>query len=507
MVKQVSSACRLIGFVVTLMLLSPGVYAQQQSKCSYSKLMKEGRALLAGSNPGYASALNKFNAARTCDPSKSNEVDREILRVFKMIEGERDRAVSSERKAREAAIKLQEALKVVETERNRAQEAEKMARNNLEKLQTALSDVVQGILREANNRILHLDYRDAFEKLKNAPKYEPLNDSVALLLLEVAYFRHHSGNVAGAKDPFDRAAALFGKDSLDRSKTFETECARLDSAHAAFLKLRYFPAPQLLPGGLFQMGRDTLLDNEGKPTELPPHQTRVQAFRLAQAETTFWQWNLYVAAKKREIQRYSPEWGLFGDNPAVNLDWVDACEYANWLSEKEGEKPFYRIDSIGSPADWQIHLLPDGTGYRLPTEAEWEYAARAGSATPYLRYAGSNIIDSVGWFSGNNLIRGIPRTHAVMEKMPVVFSNGTALYDMTGNVWEWCWDAFQEDYYQQFHESIAENPSGPETWNMERVMRGGSWYHQPKHSSVSYRWKYSAVKWSGVIGCRMARNY
>lgn len=464
--------------------------------------MQEGRALVSRSNPAYASALNKFNAARTCDPSKSVEVDREVVRVFKMIESERDRAVQSERRAQEAADKLQAALKIVETERNRAQEAEQIARNSLEKLQKALSEN----MREANSRILHLDYYGAFEKLKNAPRYEPLDDSVALLLLEVAYFRYHSGDTAGMHDPFNRAAVLLQKGPLDASEAFESACVRLDSSHAAFLELRYFPLVRPLPGGGFRMGRDSTLDAEGKPAELPQHDVRVSAFGLAQAETTFWQWNLYVAAKKRKIEKYSPEWGLFGDNPAVNLDWVDACEYANWLSERAGEKPFYRIDSVGSPADWQIHLLPDGTGYRLPTGAEWEYAARVGSVTPYYRYAGGNNIDSIGWYSGNNLVRGIPRSHPVMEKKPVVFPNGTALYDLTGNVWEWCWDAFQENYYQQLLLSVAQDPKGPEAWNSDRTMRGGSWNNQPKHCSVSYRWKYSAIKWGGVIGCRMARN-
>ncbi|MBL7796945.1 MAG: formylglycine-generating enzyme family protein [Saprospiraceae bacterium] len=448
--------------------------------CDYARLMREGKAKVAGSNPAYSQALNKFNAARTCAPSKSIEVDREVARVFKMIEGERDRALLAEKNATAA----------------------------LRKLQAALADVVRFVLRDADERILRLDYEDAYAKLNNVQYLDgPLMDSVAYRLLEIAYFRHQSGDTVGAREPFDRAAALLGKPELHSSAAgFDSEFARLHKPLLGLLKKRYYPTILPLPSGTYWMGRDTTLE-KGAVEETPRHQVYIDSFGLAQTEITFWQWSLFVASKKRNIHQNTPTWGMYGDCPVVYVDWFDVCEYANWLSERENRTPVYLIDSVGQPKEnWRVSWLPEGNGYRLPTEAEWEYAARGGANDTYFIFAGSNDIGAIGWYKGNSGIRNVLRTHPVGEKIPVEFSNKSSVYDLTGNVWEWCWDVYDPKIYETFSGAVASNPRGPGEWLKENVIRGGGWGREEEHARVSLRTKYRRHGKGPDIGFRIARQ-
>ncbi len=352
---------------------------------------------------------------------------------------------------------------------------------------------VESLIEQSELDILNLNYEKAFFKMSKAAnlalKFEeeerPVKDSVALLLMEIAYFHHHAGYPDRASEPFALAAQLLGKPTPAGKIDF----AALNATHAKFLKERYFPFFQPLPGGRYFMGRDSTRE-EGTPDELPRHEVRLDPFGLAQTETTFWQWNLYITAKKRDIRRYSPSWGIAGDNPAVNLDWFDACEYANWLSLHEGRQPFYEIDSTKkSRSDWQVTLLNSANGYRLPTEAEWEYAARGGPGAPYYQYAGGDNLDLVGWYDENSTLEGVQRSHPVGKKMPVVFPNGSKLFDLSGNVWEWCWDGYEENFYEEFRNSVANNPGGAKDWTTVRVLRGGSWEFNGNYSRSSFRYR------------------
>jgi formylglycine-generating enzyme required for sulfatase activity len=136
------------------------------------------------------------------------------------------------------------------------------------------------------------------------------------------------------------------------------------------------------------------------------------------------------------------------NHPVIHVSWNDAVAYAQWLTQKTGQT------------------------WRLPTEAEWEYAAKSGQN---YKYAGSNNIHDVGWYSGN----AEGGTNPVGQKNP----NHFGLYDMSGNVWEMCSDWFGIDYYKN---SPQKNPQGPPS-GTARVLRGGSWAHDPQFCRTAFR--------------------
>ena len=176
-----------------------------------------------------------------------------------------------------------------------------------------------------------------------------------------------------------------------------------------------------------------------------------------------------------------------GDCPVESVFWTEAAGYCNALSERDGLEPCYEIEA-GRVA-WAEGL--DCGGYRLPTEAEWEYAARAGTRTAYHSGAAEADLARVGWYSGNSG----GRTHPVAGKDP----NAWGLYDMHGNVWEWVWDWY-EDYGGD-----AEDPLGPPAGDF-RVTRGGSWDFGAGDCRAANRDGYASGYRFDYLGLRPARS-
>ena len=239
------------------------------------------------------------------------------------------------------------------------------------------------------------------------------------------------------------------------------------------------------------------------------YEAEVSDFSLSKYETTVWQYHLFCAARGHDISRrmssdgvtleegsVQPSWGWVGDNPVVEVSWYDAVAYANWLSEQWGISPYYEIsvekDSLNTSEyddfKWTVTPNPKSNGFRLPTDLEWEYAAKGGLSRDTFAYSGSNDLDAVGWYGDNSS----SRTQGVGQKK----ANGAGIYDMSGNVWEWCYDWYGD--------LPAPTPLG--AGGSARVLRGGSWSGNALHCRVSNRFGYVPTDRDDYLGFRLARS-
>jgi formylglycine-generating enzyme required for sulfatase activity len=240
-------------------------------------------------------------------------------------------------------------------------------------------------------------------------------------------------------------------------------------------------------GGTFMMGSE-----DGDDDESPVHEVTLSSFMIGKYEVTVGEFRAFVEdtnyttlaeTKGGAVVWTGDAWELKEDaswknpyltqtekHPVTCITWYDAIEYCNWLSKQEGLTPVYTINkSKADPKNnneydaykWSVSCNWTANGYRLPTEAEWEFAARGGNKSKGYQYSGSDDLNAVAWYWAN----AGETTHAVGTKSP----NELGIYDMSGNVWEWCWD-----WYGDYPESRSTDPKGVnEGWG--RVLRGGSW--------------------------------
>jgi len=235
-------------------------------------------------------------------------------------------------------------------------------------------------------------------------------------------------------------------------------------------------------GGSFEMGNKNAgwMDSDEKPV----HKVTLDGFYIGKYEVT--------QKEYRHIMGNNPSKYKDDDRPVEKVSWYDAIEFCNKLSEKEGLQKCY-ID-IGSKTQCNFKA----NGYRLPTEAEWEYAARGGSLSEKFEYSGSDIADEVAWFGENSG----KETKPVGTKK----ANELSIYDMSGNVWEWCWDSYEKDYYEK---SSVLNPRGPDS-GTDIVVRGGDFFMRDKECRVTLR-PYPTIKSRPqdkreIFGFRIAKN-
>jgi formylglycine-generating enzyme required for sulfatase activity len=195
-------------------------------------------------------------------------------------------------------------------------------------------------------------------------------------------------------------------------------------------------------GGQFTMGV-----NEGPVDAKPAHQVKVDGFLMDQHEIT--QEVYEKVTGKNPSRRKNPQ------NPVEQVTWSAAVRFCNARSTQEGLTPCYDTNT------WKCDF--SASGYRLPTEAEWEYACRAGSSTRFYFGESAEDLKSYAWFEGNSQ----SKPHPVGQRKP----NAWGLYDMAGNVWEWCNDFYGAKYYR---DSPGDNPRGPQQGE-KRALRGGAW--------------------------------
>ena len=237
----------------------------------------------------------------------------------------------------------------------------------------------------------------------------------------------------------------------------------------------------LIPAGEFEMGSSKAEDPRASDAEQPRHHVRItRPFYMGVTEVTQGQY--------RAVTGQSPSFTQGPDDLAVEqVSWLDAVAFCNTLSTREKLTPYYRVNG------WAV-TIAGGNGYRLPTEAEWEYACRAGTTTIYSFGNDASQLGDFAWIGMNSG----GRFHPVAEKP----ANPFGLHDMHGSVFEWCWDAFDAGYYRQ---SPPDDPTGPSA-APNRVFRGGGCTHGPESQRSADRSSGAPDFRNLALGFRVARD-
>ena len=270
-----------------------------------------------------------------------------------------------------------------------------------------------------------------------------------------------------------------------------------------------------IEGGKYRMGCIETRDGTCSEDEQPEHEVSISAFHLGKYEVTNAEFVQFLNAISAQISidangdgvNYQSKkiFELFcGDKKGDCKDYQERIEYYNTFYEGEErfrvlkgfeKHPVVMVSKYGAEAYCAWLNSKTGKTYRLPTEAEWEFAARGGIQSQRYKYAGSNDLDAVGWYSSNSS----SAAHTVGLKN----ANELGLYDMSGNVWEWCSDWYASDYYKN---SPVSNPKGPDS-GTRAVLRGGSWSLNVNSCRLADRYNGDFPGFSYVyIGFRVARN-
>jgi formylglycine-generating enzyme required for sulfatase activity len=267
------------------------------------------------------------------------------------------------------------------------------------------------------------------------------------------------------------------------------------------------PGMAFIPAGSFMMGATTNMGHEYYSGEVPQHSVYVSAFYMDRTEVTKALWDeVRVWANANGYDLGTIGAGKAPNHPVQNVSWYAAVKWCNARSEKEGRVPAYYTDAAQTRVyrtGWvNVENYSEqwsAGGYRLPTEAEWEKAARGGSSgrrfpwsdSDTIQHTRANYRSSSSYAYDTSPTRG---WHPTFETSgdpytsPVGYfgANGYGLHDMAGNVWEWCWDWYQSNWYSQARatRSDTRGPDGPFS---SRVLRGGNWYNYAYYSRCAYR--------------------
>jgi formylglycine-generating enzyme required for sulfatase activity len=273
-------------------------------------------------------------------------------------------------------------------------------------------------------------------------------------------------------------------------------------------------------GGTFTMGATTEQGSKAESDEKPTHEVTVNGFYIAKTELTVGEFKEFIDATgyKTSADVYGGSVVWYGgddaklvpgvnwrcdpkgekrpetemNHPVIHISWYDAIEYCNWLSKREGLTQCYTINKKKKDPNnkniyetdkqkWIVNCNFKANGYRLPTEAEWEYAARGGNKSKGYKYSGSQNLNEVGWYGA--YMAGGNRTYEEgTAEVGKKLANELGIYDMSGNVWEWVWD-----WYGSYPTISQTNPKGPASGSFGRGLRGGSWDYPAEYCRSANR--------------------
>ena len=240
--------------------------------------------------------------------------------------------------------------------------------------------------------------------------------------------------------------------------------------------------------GTFMMGSPTT--EPGRRGDETQHSVTLSSFKMSKYQVTQEQYQAVMGTNPSYFSSNPQAGETQGKRPVEGVSWYDAIVFCNKLSIKEGLSPAYSISGRTDPAVWgsvptdynttwdAVKIVTGSTGYRLPTEAQWEYACRAGTTTAY--NTGATISDNTGWYKSNSG----DKTHQVGLKP----ANAWGLYDMHGNVEEWCWD-----WIGSYPSEAQTNPMGASS-GFFRVLRGGYWSLSAEDLRSATRVSYQAYR-------------
>ncbi|MCL2598189.1 MAG: SUMF1/EgtB/PvdO family nonheme iron enzyme, partial [Paludibacter sp.] len=310
----------------------------------------------------------------------------------------------------------------------------------------------QAAIKEAKN---DADYLNAVEELKKALQYAP---DCPDIYFNIGMLYDKSASSGLLKDISGCTQAMT---YLKKYLEMKPDAKNKQEVQNKIYELEYkrdklneqIPEMVLVQGGTFRMGCTKEQGGDCEKDEKPDHLVAVSSFYIGKYEITQKQWQLIMGTTvSQQRDKADKNWSIKGEGdnyPMYYVSWDEAQEFINRLNAATGKQ------------------------YRLPTEAEWEYASRGGLQSAHFKYSGSNNLNEVAWYADNSA----GSAHPVGTKQP----NELGIYDMSGNVYEWC-----QDWYGQYSPSQQSDPVGP-SMGSNRVLRGGSWDSFAVYCRVSYR--------------------
>lgn len=473
--------------ILFISLLLPYFLPAQCNERMFSGAMHRADSCEKAGN--YRLAFKKYKSAAGDCPDSTAVAEGAIVKLFTTI--------NNLRKDAETAKVAAEAAKAT------AEDAKTALDEKLKKITNANNGLVQPLIKLFDDFLNATDYEAAKDILEKAVAIDrQLNyagkETFSYAYLQLIYYHTECGreNSAASHKQHLRMATQLSKamllyreeknklytsgDTLQYLQTILKEYAK--TADLAELHNCYYPKMITVEGSTFRMENETEEDST-------KYYVSLSNYQIAETEVTVHQYLLFC--EKSGYQKPAPpSWGFRGDNPIVNVSWGDAAAYSNWLTKQDNrnDSPVYTLDGN---TEWDYEKSYNDVnnikranktskGYRLPTEAEWQFAAAGGKKgiSNKYEYAGSDSINDVAWYGSNS--EGHSRT--VKTKKP----NDRELYDMSGNVFEWC-----QDWYNRYPEntSAAAPLSDPysDISGVLRVIRGGSWFNGSGFCRVVFR--------------------